>query len=112
MRPPEKITAGVQNRIGPEEIAHARHIAPRILEDMAHLLAAPDEIPVSKGVRDRVAFLLSGLTQGETSRSTLAEDIVDLGPAALSVVLENGYKVHPQSREFELIAGLSFFGTP
>jgi hypothetical protein len=81
-----------------------REVAPKILEDMAQILAPPDEIPVSKGVRDRVAFLLSGLTQGETQSFSLAEDIIELGSTALSAVLENAYKVRPNTKEFEWVA--------
>jgi hypothetical protein len=74
---------------------------------MEEALAAPGEIVVPKDTADAVSTLLSWLSEDQTQSLDLIGELVQLGPRALPVCLQQGYKVGMESRiADEVVEGL------
>jgi serine/threonine protein kinase len=89
--------------IGLDELSWARQSSERIRNLIIDELSGDNELPIPKDVRELVAVLYSSISEENTRSFDIKDDIVYLGPRAIPPVLENAYKVHPESKDYDEI---------
>jgi hypothetical protein len=81
-----------------QEFAAAKAAAPDLALVIEEALAPPGEIVIPKAIVDAVSTLLSWLNEEHTQSLDLVGELVRLGPRAIPVCLQQGYKVPFDSR--------------
>jgi len=84
--------------IADQEFATAMAAAPQLVVALEEALAPAGDIVIPKTVADSVSTLLSWLNEEQTQSLDLVGDLVRLGPKALPVCLEQGFKIPFESR--------------
>jgi serine/threonine protein kinase len=86
-----------------DEIIWIRENKTKILLDLISSSCAENELPVLKETKDRVSSVYSSLYQDFTQSFDLKEEIIRLGVDAIPSIIEQGYKLIPNSNEFHII---------
>jgi serine/threonine protein kinase len=86
-----------------DEIIWIRENKTKILRDLISTFCGENELPVLKEIKDRVSSIYSSLYQDTTQSFDLADEIVRLGTDAIPSVIEQCYKLIPNSKEFHII---------
>jgi serine/threonine protein kinase len=84
-----------------DELVWARESHSSLRDDIMETLAGENEIPVSKAIRDKVAFIYTMLSKDDTQSFDLKSDLVRLGPKSIPAIIEDGYKVPTNTSVFE-----------
>lgn len=93
--------------VSAQEFASATARAASLRMSMEEALAAPGEIVVPKATSDAVSTLLTWLSEEQTQSLDLVGELRQLGPRALPVCLQQGYKLAFDTRTFdEIVEGL------
>lgn len=86
-----------------DEVAQARASMQRIRMAMWQTLAPPGEIFVPKETEDAVTTVIAWLSQEDTQSLNLVSEIARLGPLAIPVCLQQGYRVSPAKPAYQEI---------
>ncbi len=81
-----------------QEFAAAKAASSEVGVVLEEALAPPGEVVIPKAVADAVSTLLSWLNEEQTQSLDLVGELVRLGPRAIPVCLQQGYKVPFDSR--------------
>lgn len=87
-----------------DQLSWARESADRIRNRIVDDLAGTDELPVPKDVRERVASLYIYLTEDQTRSADLKGEIIRLGARAIPALIEESYKIPPDTDDVRTIA--------
>jgi serine/threonine protein kinase len=94
----QSLTPRSQLTISDQEFASSIAAAPQLVVALEEALAPAGDIVIPKTVADAVSTLLSWLNEEQTQSLDLVGDLVRLGPRALPVCLEQGFKIPFDSR--------------
>ena len=83
-----------------DEVARARSAMERIKRTMAQSLAPPGEIVVPKEIHETVTTVIAWLSQEDTQSLDLVDELVRLGPLAIPVCLQQGYRLSRQKAAY------------
>ena len=86
-----------------DEMAQARASMVRIRSAMWQALAPPGELVVPKEVEEAVTTVIAWLSQEDTQSLDLVSEIVRLGPLAIPVCLQQGYRLSRQKDTYREI---------
>jgi serine/threonine protein kinase len=86
-----------------DEVALARTSMMRIRSAMWQALAPPGELVVPKEVEEAVTTVIAWLSQEDTQSLDLVSEIVRLGPLAIPVCLQQGYRLSRQKDTYREI---------
>ena len=81
-----------------QDFAAAMAAVPQTLIRLEEALAPPGEFVIPKTVSDNVSTLLSWLNEDQTQSLDLVGELVRLGPRAIPVCLQQGYKIPFEAR--------------
>jgi hypothetical protein len=76
-----------------DEVARARASMERIRFAMSQALAPPGELVVPKEIEDAVTTVIAWLSEEDTQSLDLVAEVVRLGPLAIPVCLQQGYRL-------------------
>lgn len=97
--------------LGSDEVASARTAMERIRRTIAQALAPPGEIVVPKEIADAVTTVIAWLSQEDTQSLDLVEEIARLGPLAIPICLEQGYRLRRDSSSYRnVVTALTTLG--
>lgn len=83
--------------LGSEEVAYARSRMDPIKRAMLQSIAPPGEILVPKEIQDAVTTAIAWLSDEDTQSLDLVAELVRLGPLAIPVCLQQGYRLRPEA---------------
>jgi len=86
--------------VSTDEIVWVRESKIRILRDLINIFCGENELPVLKETIDRVSSIFSSLYQDTTQSFDLKNEVVRLGSDAIPAIIEQSYKLIPESKEF------------
>lgn len=86
--------------LGSDEVARARAAMERIRRSIGEALAAPGEIFVPKDIDDAVTTVIAWLSEEDTQSLSLVDEVVRLGPMAIPVCLQQGYRLQRDSGSY------------
>ena len=86
-----------------DELIWIRENKTKILWDLINTFSGENELPVLKEKKDRVSSIYSSLYQDSTQSFDLKDEIVRLGIDAIPSIIEQSYKLMPESKEFHII---------
>ena len=86
-----------------DEIIWIRENKTKILRDLINTFCGENELPVLKEIKDRVSSVYSSLYQDSTQSFDLKDEIIRFGVYAIPSIIEQSYKLIPNSNEFSII---------
>lgn len=86
-----------------DEIIYIRENKTKILRDLINTFCGENELPVLKETKDRVSSVYSSLYQDSTQSFDLKDEIIRFGVDAIPSIIEQSYKLIPNSKEFSII---------
>lgn len=106
-----KISPKTVPPISAEEFGACRAVMDRCRSAIVETLAGKSEIVIPKDVADQVLTLFAWLAEGDTQSLDIVSDMVRLGPKALPVALEHGYRLRLDSESYrQVLAALTVLG--
>lgn len=105
------LQAGGAPALGSDEVVRARTAMERIRRAIGEAMAPPGEIFIPKEIHDAVTTVIAWLSQEDTQSMNLVDEIVRLGPIAIPVCLQQGYRLQRASVSYsELLAAIAELG--
>lgn len=101
----EKATRTDVNLPTSDEVARARSSMERLRNQIRQTLAAPGEIIVPKEIEDAVTTAIAWLADEETQSLDLVSEFVRLGPSAIPICLQQGYRLARDKTIYNEVVG-------
>ncbi len=91
-----------------DDASHARGEMDRIRRAINRDLAPPGDIVVPKEVEDSVTTVIAWLSEQDTQSLSLVDELVAIGPAAIPVCLQQGYRLQPATSSYrDIVTAIS-----